>query len=78
MPILFTLGRVLFVLVFILSGASKLADISGTAALIAAKFTVPLAFADVAAQAQAATGMPYRASTWNAPQRYAKDRPMAG
>ena len=57
MPILFTLGRVLFVLVFILSGASKLADISGTAALIAAKFTVPPAFADVAAQAQAATGM---------------------
>jgi putative oxidoreductase len=57
MPILFTLGRVLFVLIFILSGANKLWDIPGTTAEIAAKFTVPPAFADLAAQVQAMTGM---------------------
>ena len=57
MPILFTAGRVLFVLIFILSGAQKLWDISGTAAEIAAKFTVPPALAELAAQAQAMTGM---------------------
>jgi putative oxidoreductase len=57
MPILFTLGRILFVLIFILSGATKLWDISGTAALIAAKFAVPPALAGLAAQAEAMTGM---------------------
>jgi putative oxidoreductase len=57
MPILFTLGRILFVLVFILSGATKLWDISGTAALITAKFAVPPALAGLAAQAEAMTGM---------------------
>jgi putative oxidoreductase len=57
MPILFTLGRILFVLIFIFSGVSKLWDITGTAAMIAAKFTVPAALAGVAAQAEAITGM---------------------
>ena len=57
MPILFTLGRILFVLIFILSGAQKLWDIPGTAAEIAAKFTVPAALTDLAAQTQAMTGM---------------------
>lgn len=57
MPAIFTVGRVLFVLIFILSGAAKLWDINATAALIAAKFTVPPALADLAAQAEAATGM---------------------
>jgi putative oxidoreductase len=57
MPILFTVGRVLFVFIFIISGATKLWDISGTAALIGAKFTVPSALAGLAAQAEAMTGM---------------------
>jgi uncharacterized membrane protein YphA (DoxX/SURF4 family) len=57
MPILFTAGRVLFVLIFILSGAQKLWDISGTAAEIAKKFTVPPAFVEFAAQLQTMTGM---------------------
>jgi putative oxidoreductase len=57
MPILFTAGRVLFVLIFILSGAQKLWDISGTAAEIAAKFTVPPAFVEFFAQLQTMTGM---------------------
>lgn len=58
MPILFTLGRVLFVLIFVFSGVTKLLDIPGTAAMIAAKFTVPAAFVDFFAQLQAMTGMP--------------------
>jgi uncharacterized membrane protein YphA (DoxX/SURF4 family) len=57
MPIFFTVGRVLFVLIFVISGAQKLWDISGTAAEIAAKFTVPAALAGLAAQAEAMTGM---------------------
>ncbi|HLL26498.1 MAG TPA: DoxX family protein [Xanthobacteraceae bacterium] len=57
MSILFTVGRILFVLIFIFSGVTKLMDISGTAALIATKFTVPPALADFAAQLEAATGM---------------------
>ena len=57
MPILFTVGRVLFVLIFVISGAQKLWDISSTAAAIAAKFTVPAALAGLAAQAEATTGM---------------------
>ncbi len=57
MPILFTLGRVLFVLIFIFSGVTKLWDIPGTAAMVAAKVTVPAALAGLAAQAQDMTGM---------------------
>jgi putative oxidoreductase len=57
MPILFTLGRVLFVLIFIFSGVAKLLDISGTAAMIAAKFTLPAALAGLAAEAETMTGM---------------------
>ena len=57
MSILFTLGRILFVLIFILSGAQKLWDIPGTAAMIAAKFTVPPAFVEFFAQLQTMTGM---------------------
>jgi uncharacterized membrane protein YphA (DoxX/SURF4 family) len=57
MPMLFAVGRILFVLIFIFSGATKLMDVSGTAALIAAKFTLPPALAGFAAEAQALTGM---------------------
>ena len=57
MPIFFTLGRVLLVLIFIFSGATKLWDISGTAAMVAAKVTLPSALAGLAAQAETMTGM---------------------
>ena len=57
MPMLYTLGRVLFVLIFIFSGVTKLLDIPGTAAMVAAKVTVPAALAGLAAQAETLTGM---------------------
>jgi putative oxidoreductase len=57
MHALFVIGRILFVLIFILSGAAKLMDISGTAAMISAAFTVPSALADIAAQIERATGL---------------------
>ena len=57
MPIIFTVGRILFVAIFILSGVNKLMDIAGTAAMIAGKFTVPPALAGLAAQAEAMSGM---------------------
>jgi putative oxidoreductase len=57
MSILFAIGRVLLALPFVLSGASKLWDVAGTAAIVAAKFTVPAFAAGLAAQAETATGM---------------------
>lgn len=57
MGLLFTISRVLFSVIFIVSGAFKLMDISGTAAMIAAKVTVPAVVAGLAARAETATGM---------------------
>lgn len=57
MHIVLAIGRVLFVLVFIIHGIGKLTDVSGTAAAIAGKVAVPAALADVTAQLQSATGM---------------------
>ena len=57
MHILLAIGRVLLVLIFILSGATKLLDISGTAAQIAPVVTIPDALADFTMQLQDATGM---------------------
>jgi putative oxidoreductase len=51
------LGRILFVLVFILSGAQKLMDIPGTATLIGAKVAIPEALAAYTPQLESATGM---------------------
>jgi uncharacterized membrane protein YphA (DoxX/SURF4 family) len=56
MHVIFAIGRVLFVLVFIIHGVGKLTDISGTAATIAGKVPIPAAVADVATQLQNATG----------------------
>ena len=58
MPILFTIGRVAFVLIFILSGAQKLMDISGTAALIGPKLFVPAFAADVVKQIEGTAKLP--------------------
>ncbi len=58
MHILFVIGRVLIVAIFIVSGVTKLLDIPGTAAMIAPVVTVPDALSGFAAQLQEATGMP--------------------
>jgi uncharacterized membrane protein YphA (DoxX/SURF4 family) len=57
MHILFVIGRVLLVVIFIVSGAGKLLDINGIAAAIANVVTVPDALSGVAAQLQNLTGM---------------------
>src|SRR6185312_11181717 len=58
MFVLFTVARVLFVAIFIVSGTFKLMNISGTASMIAAKVAIPTALTGFAAQAESATGMP--------------------
>ncbi len=57
MHILFVVGRVLLVLIFINFGVGTLLDISGTAASIAGYVTVPDALSGFAAQLQQTTGM---------------------
>ena len=57
MPLLFTIARVLFSVIFVVSGTLKLMDISGTATYIASKVAIPTQLADIAAQAENATGM---------------------
>jgi uncharacterized membrane protein YphA (DoxX/SURF4 family) len=57
MHIVFVVGRVLLVLIFILSGAMKLLDLSGTAATIAPVVTIPDALSGFATQLQDMTGM---------------------
>jgi putative oxidoreductase len=57
MNVVFTIGRIALVVLFILSGAGKLLDIPGTAALIDAKFTIPAPLLDYAKQLSDAVGM---------------------
>jgi putative oxidoreductase len=57
MFVLFTIARVLFSAIFIVSGTFKLMNITGTASMIAAKVAIPTALAGLAAQAESATGM---------------------
>jgi len=57
MTVLFAIARALFSVIFVVSGALKLLDISGTAAIIAAKVTIPAALAGLTMQAETATGM---------------------
>lgn len=54
---LMTIGRVLFALLFIFSGASKFFDIGSTAQIIEAKVGIPQVFAAYALQLEAAAGM---------------------
>ena len=60
MPPLVTIGRILFVLVFVFSGASKFTDIAGTTAEITAKVIplVPAMAAQYVTQVEALTSMP--------------------
>jgi uncharacterized membrane protein YphA (DoxX/SURF4 family) len=57
MSLLYTIARVLFSVIFVVSGTLKLMNISGTANYIASKVAIPTALADLAAQAESATGM---------------------
>lgn len=58
MPLLATIGRVLFVVLFVFSGASKLFDIASTTQAIADKVTLPAMVTPYTAQLEAAVGMP--------------------
>ncbi|HWW49705.1 MAG TPA: DoxX family protein [Xanthobacteraceae bacterium] len=57
MSFVISFGRVLFAVVFIVSGAAKLFDLSGTAQEIATKVVVPADLAGYAASLEAATSM---------------------
>ena len=57
MPAFVTFGRILFCVLFIVSGASKLLDIPATTAQVSAKVSVPAAVSDYATQVETATGM---------------------
>jgi uncharacterized membrane protein YphA (DoxX/SURF4 family) len=57
MHIVFVVGRILLVLIFILSGAMKLLDLQGTAATIAPVIAIPDSLAGYATQLQDLTGM---------------------
>ena len=57
MHILFAIARVLLVAIFVVSGATKLLDIHGTAAVIQPLVTIPDMLQDIVAQAENLTGM---------------------
>jgi len=58
MPALVTLGRVLFVVLFVFSGASKLFDIASTTQAIAEKVSLPVLVTPYTGQLEVITGMP--------------------
>jgi uncharacterized membrane protein YphA (DoxX/SURF4 family) len=58
MNVVFALGRIALVAIFIVSGAQKLIDIAGTADQIQSKLTIPAPLNDIALQMEAAIGMP--------------------
>jgi putative oxidoreductase len=58
MPALITFGRVLFAVLFIYTGATKLFGIQATADIIAAKVVIPEVLAPYTAQLETMTGMP--------------------
>ena len=57
MPAFITFGRVLFALLFIYSGATKLFDIQNTMSVIASKVAVPALLTPYTAQIETMTGM---------------------
>ena len=58
MPAFITIGRVLFSILFIVSGASKLWDIPATTAGIASKVVIPAVLTGYTTQLEGLTGMP--------------------
>jgi putative oxidoreductase len=59
MPAFITFGRVLFAVLFIYSGATKLFSIASTADFIAAKVTIPALVAPYTQQLETMAGMPF-------------------
>jgi putative oxidoreductase len=57
MNVVFTLGRIALVIIFIVSGVEKLIDLAGTAAQIQSKLSIPAVFNDITAQIEATIGM---------------------
>ena len=57
MPAFITFGRVLFAVLFIYSGVTKLFGIQATSDLIAAKVVIPALFASYTSQLETMTGM---------------------
>ena len=57
MYILFLLGRIALVAVFLVSGVQKFMDIAGSADVIKAKFAIPGPFLSLTPQLEAMTGM---------------------
>lgn len=58
MPAFLTIGRILFVVLFIFSGAAKLLDIAGTTGKIEKTVTIPEMMAPYSEQMVGMTGMP--------------------
>jgi uncharacterized membrane protein YphA (DoxX/SURF4 family) len=58
MPAFITFGRVLFAVLFIYTGATKLFGIQATADFIASKVTIPALLAPYTSQLETVTGMP--------------------
>ena len=58
MPAFITFGRVLFAVLFIFSGASKLLDLAATTQMISAKVVIPEMLTDYTTQLEGMTGMP--------------------
>ena len=58
MPAFITFGRVLFAVLFIYTGATKLFGIQQTADFIASKVTIPTLLAPYTSQLETLTGMP--------------------
>ncbi|MTV13351.1 MULTISPECIES: DoxX family protein [Bradyrhizobium] len=59
MPAFITFGRILFAVLFLYSGASKLFGIQATADLLAAKVTIPAVVAPYTQQIETSVGMPF-------------------
>jgi putative oxidoreductase len=57
MPAFVTFGRVLFAVLFIVSGATKLFDLPTTADMIASKVVIPAALTSYTSQLESLTGM---------------------
>ena len=58
MPAFVTFGRILFAVLFIYSGATKLLDMQATADFIAAKVVIPALLVPYATELETMTGMP--------------------
>jgi putative oxidoreductase len=58
MPAFITFGRVLFAVLFIFSGASKLLDLAATTQMISAKVVIPGMLTEYTTQLEGMTGMP--------------------